>query len=108
MKDESARSARVKQVRHSAANGFAVGPASYALGKFAMELAVHGAPPIYLPEPCISQRPEAACQQITGCSTTSRAQGVDDQWIATCHSSENVSEDGWVRARHKPATQTRD
>jgi hypothetical protein len=70
-----------------------------------MELALHGAPPIYLPEPCISQRPEAACQQITGCSTTSQAQGVDDQWIATCHSSESVSEDGWVRAA---TTQTRD
>jgi len=62
-----------------------------------MELAVHGAPPIYLPEPCISQRPEAACQQITGCSTTSRAQDVDDQWIATCRSSESFSEDGWTR-----------
>ena len=64
-----------------------------------MELAVRGAPPIYLPEPCISQRPEA-CDQITGCSAapTSRAvQGVDDQWIAKCHSSESVSEDSWVR-----------
>ena len=62
-----------------------------------MELAVHGAPPIYLPQPCISPRPEAACSQITGCSTTSRAQDVDDQWVASCHSSESASEDGWVR-----------
>ena len=62
-----------------------------------MELAVHGAPPIYLPQPCISPRPEAACSPITGCSTTSRAQDVDDQWVASCHSSESASEDGWVR-----------
>lgn len=51
-----------------------------------------GAPPINLPEPCISR----ACHPLTGCvdgTSSSAGDGVEQQWVAACHD----TTDSWTR-----------
>lgn len=59
-------------------------------------LAVRGYEPIYLPEPCVSRRPEIS--PIFSGSTEAFSLDPEDQWLSLCHSGESsLSEDGWTR-----------